>query len=263
MRFRPCIDIHDGVVKQIVGASLSDLGVNDAGPMENFVSTKDASYFANLYKQDELTGGHIILLNRKGTKEYEATKVAALEALKAYPNGMQVGGGIDVTNATEFLDAGASHVIVTSYVFNGGRVDWDALKAISSLVGREHLVLDLSCKRVNSNYRIVTDRWQKITKEVISYEFLDRLGEYCDEFLVHAADVEGQKQGIDRDLAYLLGRYKQLQVTYAGGVSDYADIELISYLSDNKLDFTIGSALDLFGGALSYDRIVKITKTTH
>ncbi len=261
MRFRPCIDIHDGKVKQLVGATISDLAKTDDGPKENYVSTKEASYYSKLFKKDGLTGGHIILLNKKGTAEYEATKKAALDALAAFPGGMQVGGGIDLDNALEFIEAGASHVIVTSFVFNNGRVDWDALKALSDLVGRERLVLDLSCKRVDDKYMVVTDRWQKTTEEIIDYEFLDRLAVYCDEFLVHAADVEGQQQGIDRDLAYLLGRYKQMKITYAGGISDYADIELISYMSDNKLDFTIGSALDLYGGNLSYEKILNITNT--
>ena len=254
MKFRPCIDIHDGKVKQIVGSTLNDAGT---GLSENFVAQKGAGFYADKYKSDGLTGGHIILLNKAGTPEYEASKAAAFEALEAYPGGLQVGGGVSPDNATDFLDAGASHVIVTSYVFNNGRIDMEALQRISGLVGREHLVLDLSCKRVGNDYHIVTERWQNISKEVIDYGFLDMLSEYCDEYLIHAADVEGKKTGIDRDLAYLMGRYKQLKSTYAGGVTDYADIELISYMSDNWLDFTIGSALDLFGGHLSYDRILK------
>lgn len=263
MKFRPCIDIHNGKVKQIVGSTISDLDGTKEGPSENFVASKDAAYYASLYKKSGLAGGHVILLNKKGTPEYELTKQAALEALKAFPGGLQVGGGIDLDNALDFINAGASHIVVTSFVFNNGRVDWDALKKLSALVGRDRLVLDLSCKRCGANYHIVTDRWQKISDEIITYSFLDKLAEYCDEFLVHAADVEGMQGGIDRDLAYLLGRYKQIPVTYAGGVSEYADIELISYLSDNKLDFTIGSALDLFGGKLSYDRIVKRVGTAH
>lgn len=257
MQFRPCIDIHNGKVKQIVGDTLSDLGKEGGVPKENFVTDKGAAYFANLYKSDGLTGGHIINLNKKGTPEYEASKEEALSALRAYPGGMQYGGGVDDKNAREFISAGASHVIVTSYVFNNGRVDYDALKRISEVVGREHLVLDLSCTRIDDKFVIVTDRWQKISKEIITYNFLDRLAFYCDEFLIHAADVEGRQQGIDRDLVGFLSPYKKVPITYAGGVSDYGDIELISYLSDNNMDFTVGSALDLFGGVLSYDRIVK------
>ena len=257
MQFRPCIDIHNGQVKQIVGSTIADLGKADGQPVENFVADKDAAYYASLYRKDGLKGGHIINLNMKGTPEYEASKNAALKALGAYPGGMQYGGGVDDKNAKEFIDAGASHVIVTSYVFNDGRVDYEALKRISDIVGREHLVLDLSCTRVKDRYVIVTDRWQKVSKEVITFNFLDRLSEYCDEFLIHAADVEGRQGGIDRDLVGFLAAYKRVPITYAGGVSDYGDIELISYLSDNNMDFTIGSCLDLFGGHLSYERIVR------
>ena len=240
MEFRPCIDIHNGKVKQIVGSTISDLWKENGRPKENFVADKDAAYYANLYRQDGLKGGHIINLNKKGTEEYEASKEEAIKALKAYPGGLQYGGGVDDTNALDFIQAGASHIIVTSYVFNDGRVDYDALKHLSELVGREHLVLDLSCTRVDDKFYIVTDRWQKITEEIITYNFL-----------------EGRQSGIDRDLVGLLAAYKRVPVTYAGGVSDYSDIELISYLSDNRMDFTVGSALDIFGGHLSYDRIVK------
>jgi phosphoribosylformimino-5-aminoimidazole carboxamide ribotide isomerase len=257
MEFRPCIDIHNGKVKQIVGSTISDLWKENGCPKENFVADKDAAYYANLYRQDGLKGGHIINLNKKGTEEYEASKEEAIKALKAYPGGLQYGGGVDDTNALDFIQAGASHIIVTSYVFNDGRVDYDALKHLSELVGREHLVLDLSCTRVDDKFFIVTDRWQKITEEIITYNFLDKLAFYCDEFLIHAADVEGRQSGIDRDLVGLLAAYKRVPVTYAGGVSDYSDIELISYLSDNSMDFTVGSALDIFGGHLSYDSIVK------
>ncbi len=257
MQFRPCIDIHNGKVKQIVGDTLSDLGKDNGSPKENFVADKGADYYASLYKRDGLSGGHIINLNKKGTTEYKASEEEAIKALAAFPNGMQYGGGVNHENAKKFIDAGASHVIVTSYVFNDGRVDYDALKTISNTVGREHLVLDLSCTRIDDKYVIVTDRWQKVSKEIITYNFLDKLANYCDEFLIHAADVEGRQKGIDRDLVGLLAGYKKVPITYAGGVSDYSDIELISYLSDNNMDFTVGSCLDLFGGSLSYERIVK------
>jgi len=257
MQFRPCIDIHNGKVKQIVGSTISDLGMQGRNPKENFVADKDAGYYANLYKQDGLKGGHIINLNMKNTPEYQASKAEAVKALKIYPGGLQYGGGVDDTNAKAFIDAGASHVIVTSYVFNDGRVDYEALEKLSKIVGREHLVLDLSCTRIDDKYVIVTDRWQKISKEIITYNFLDRLAFYCDEFLVHAADVEGRQEGIDRDLVGFLSGYKKVPITYAGGVHDYGDIDLISYLSDDNMDFTVGSCLDLFGGHLSYKRIVK------
>ena len=175
MLFRPCIDIHNGKVKQIVGSTLSDLGKENGHPQENFVADKDAAYYADLYKKDGLRGGHIINLNKKNTPEYEASKVEAMKALSTFPGGIQYGGGVDDSNAKEFIDAGASHVIVTSYVFNNGRVDFEALKKLSGIVGREHLVLDLSCTRVDDKYYIVTDRWQKISKEIITYNFLDKL----------------------------------------------------------------------------------------
>jgi len=257
MKFRPCIDIHNGKVKQIVGSTLSDLGKVDGQPQENFVAEKGADFYAKLYGQDGLDGGHIINLNMKGTPEYELSKEEAMSALSAFPRGMQYGGGVDDKNAMDFIEAGASHVIVTSFVFNNGRVDFDALKKISSAVGREHLVLDLSCTRIDDKFYIVTDRWQKVSKEIITYNFLDKLANYCDEFLIHAADVEGRQKGIDRDLVGFLAGYKKIPITYAGGVADYGDIELISYLSDNTMDFTVGSCLDLFGGHLEYDRIVK------
>jgi len=257
MQFRPCIDIHNGKVKQIVGSTLSDLGRDDSNPKENFVADKDAVYYANLYKGDGLKGGHIINLNKKGTEEYQLSKDAAMAALGAYPGGLQYGGGVDDSNAGDFIAAGASHVIVTSYVFNQGRVDFDALKRISQAVGKEHLVLDLSCTRVDDKYFIVTDRWQKVSKEVITFDFLDKLASYCDEFLIHAADVEGRQKGIDQDLVGYLSKYKSVPVTYAGGVSRYSDIELIRSLSDGNMDFTVGSSLDLFGGDLSYEKIVK------
>lgn len=257
MLFRPCIDIHNGKVKQIVGSTISDLGKENGQPQENFVADKDAAYYANLYKKDGLKGGHIINLNMKNTPEYDASKEEALNALRAFPGGLQYGGGVDDTNAKEFIEAGASHVIVTSYVFNGGRVDYRALEKLSKVVGREHLVLDLSCTRIDDKFYIVTDRWQKVSKEIITYNFLDRLAHYCDEFLIHAADVEGRQKGIDRDLVGFLAGYKSAPITYAGGVHDYGDIELISYLSDDNMDFTVGSCLDLFGGHLSYNRIIK------
>lgn len=256
MKFRPCIDIHDGQVKQIVGITLSDLEDRPGGPAENFVSSQDAAYYANMYKKDGLEGGHIIILNRAGTPQYEASKQAAFRALAAYPGGMQIGGGINADNAQEFIQAGASHVIVTSYVFKNGMVDFEALENISKAVGKEHLVLDLSCKKQGNDYYIATDRWQHLTKERLNYDFMDEMAAYCDEFLVHGADVEGRRGGIDRDLVGLLARYKRIPVTYAGGIRDFSDIQLISYLSEDNLDFTVGSALDIFGGQLSYSRII-------
>ena len=254
MEFRPCIDIHNGQVKQIVGGSLTD--VNDKA-QENFVSTQDAAFFAKLYQKAGLKGGHIILLNPAGSEFYEATKKQALNALRAYPKGLQVGGGITPKNAMEYLQAGATHVIVTSYVFYDGRIDYERLKKLVDTVGKEHLVLDLSCKKIDGEYRIVTDRWQKITKEVVSFELLDELSDYCSEFLIHAVDVEGKASGIEKELAALLGQWGKLPITYAGGVHSYEDLEWLKKLGQNRLHVTIGSALDLFGGNLVWEEVLK------
>ena len=254
MEFRPCIDIHNGKVKQIVGGSLTDLN-NEA--TENFVATQDAAFFANLYKKAGLKGGHIILLNSKDSEYYEATRAQAFEALREYPGGLQVGGGITSQNAGEYLEAGASHVIVTSYVFHDGKVDYKRLKELERAVGKEHLVLDLSCKKVDGEYRIVTDRWQKLTKEVVSLELMDRLAGYCSEFLIHAVDVEGKANGIEAELAAMLGAWDGLPITYAGGVHSYEDLDLLKSLGRNRLNVTIGSALELFGGSLQWKEVVR------
>ncbi len=254
MEFRPCIDIHNGQVKQIVGGSLTDR--NNAAH-ENFVATQDAAFFANLYKNAKIKGGHIILLNPASSEYYEATKEQAVLALKAYPGGLQVGGGITPDNALEFLEAGASHVIVTSYVFYDGKVDYTRLEKLVEVVGKEHLVLDLSCKKIGEEYRIVTDRWQKVTDEVVTYELMDKLAAFCSEFLIHAVDVEGKANGIECQLVELLGQWGKLPVTYAGGVHSYEDLHLLKTLGKNKLHVTIGSALDLFGGSLKWSEILK------
>lgn len=253
MEFRPCIDIHNGKVKQIVGGSLVDLN-NMA--QENFVSEQDASFFAKLYQKEGLKGGHIILLNAVESEYYEATKAQAMAALKTYPGGLQIGGGITADNAREYLDAGASHVIVTSYVFHDGRIDYRRLRKLVKAVGKEHLVLDLSCKKVGEEYRIVTNRWQNVTDEIVTPQLMDKLAEYCDEFLIHAVDVEGKANGIECELAQMLGQWKGLPVTYAGGVHSYEDLDLLKELGQNRLNVTIGSALDLFGGKLEWDKVI-------
>ena len=251
MKFRPCIDIHDGQVKQIVGSTL-----NDSGAVENYISNKGADYFADLYKEHNLSGGHIIILNKKGTAEYEASKMQAQKALAAYPQGMQIGGGIDADNAPEFIDAGASHVIVTSYVFKDGKVDEDNLKRLVQSVGREHVVLDLSCKKSGDRYYIATDRWQQMTSVDITLQNLDFFAEYADEFLIHAVDVEGKQRGIEIELAALLAGWNGIPVTYAGGVQGLDDIELLKTIGRGRIDVTIGSALDIFGGNLRFDDVV-------
>ena len=254
MEFRPCIDIHNGQVKQIVGGSLTD--VNDAA-QENFVAVQDAAFFANLYKSAGIKGGHIILLNPVSSEYYKATKEQALAALRAYPGGLQVGGGIVPENAGEYLEAGATHVIVTSYVFHDGRIDYERLDKLVETVGKEHLVLDLSCKKIDEEYRIVTDRWQKLTEEVVTFDLMDKLATYCSEFLIHAVDVEGKANGIEQELVAMLGKWGKLPVTYAGGVHSYEDLELLKELGKNRLHVTIGSALDLFGGKLVWEEVLK------
>ena len=254
MEFRPCIDIHNGKVKQIVGGSLIDAG-NQA--KENFVSEQDAAFFAHLYKEEGMHGGHIILLNARDSEYYEATKAQAMLALKEYPGGLQIGGGITAENAQEFLDAGASHVIVTSYVFKDGKINYDNLCKIRDAVGKEHLVLDLSCRKRDGVYYIVTDRWQKFTSEKVSIELLDELCSYCDEFLIHAVDVEGKANGIETELVEMLGEWGRIPVTYAGGVGSFLDLEQLKTLGRNKLNVTIGSALDLFGGTMAFDKVIR------
>ena len=254
MKFRPCIDIHNGSVKQIVGGTLSDRG-NQAE--DNFVSEYDAAFYANMYREDGLTGGHIILLNKADSEYYEADLAQAKEALTAFPRGLQIGGGVNLQNAESFLDMQASHVIVTSFVFRDGRIDWDHLKQLVSLVGREHLVLDLSCRFVQDDYYIVTDRWQKFTDVKLTQEVLREIAGYCDEYLVHGVDVEGKSAGIDEELAKILGEFDMIPVTYAGGIASLEDIEHFRKKTGGKVDFTIGSALDLFGGHLPYEQIKK------
>lgn len=254
MEFRPCIDIHNGQVKQIVGGSLQDKG-NQA--IENFVAAKGADYYADLYKEYGIKGGHIILLNAPSSEYYEATKNQALAALRAYPGGMQIGGGINDTNAEEYLQAGASHVIVTSFVFKEGRIHFENLEKIYRAVGKERLVLDLSCRWKDGKYYIVTDRWQNFTEEVVDEKTLQMLASYCDEFLIHAVDVEGKAQGIETRLVELLGNWNRIPITYAGGVHTYEDIDTLKTLGKGKIHVTIGSALDIFGGTLQFDEVVR------
>lgn len=254
MKFRPCIDIHNGKVKQIVGGSLKDEN-NQA--KENFVSEVDSTYYANLYKANNIKGGHIILLNSKDSEYFEATKSEALKALMAYKGGLQIGGGVNCDNALEYIKAGASHVIVTSYVFKDGKINYDNLNKIFNAVGKEHLVLDLSCRKKDDKYYIVTDRWQKFTDVCIDENIFYELSKYCDEFLVHAVDVEGKASGIEEEVAKILGRLENIKVTYAGGISSFADLDILKELGNGKVDFTIGSALDIFGGKMQFNSVVK------
>lgn len=254
MRFRPCIDIHNGRVKQIVGGSLKDQG-NYA--RENFVSDLSAKDYALLYKEKNAKGGHIILLNGKDSDFYDADVRQAKEALSAFSGGLQIGGGVNAQNAEHFIRMGASHVIVTSYVFAEGEVHYDRLKTLFQAVGREHIVLDLSCrKREDGRYYIVTNRWQKFTNQPLSLNLFQELSEYCDEFLVHAVDVEGMGLGPETELVELLSDCTEIPVTYAGGIGSMEDLEILKIHGKGRVDFTIGSALDLFGGKIPFSEIV-------
>ena len=254
MEFRPCIDIHNGSVKQIVGSSLRDQ--NDAA-RENFVAKQDAAFFARLYQEYGIRNGHIILLNPVSSPYYNDTKKQALSALAAYPGGLQVGGGITPDNAKEFLNAGASHVIVTSYVFKDGHIQYDRLKELVKMVGKDRLVLDLSARMKEDHYYIVTDRWQKYTDVELTEETLNMLASYCDEFLVHAVDVEGKANGIEKTLAARLGEWGKLPVTYAGGVHNFEDLSILKQLGRDRVHVTIGSALDLFGGNMKFEEVLR------
>jgi phosphoribosylformimino-5-aminoimidazole carboxamide ribotide isomerase len=234
--FRPCIDLHEGKVKQIVGGTLGE-----AGPRTNFISDRSAAWFAQLYRHDNLTGGHVIKLGAGNDEE-------ARSALAAWPGGMQIGGGINLENAAAWLEAGASHVIVTSWIFHDGQLNRERLAALVKAIGKSRLVLDLSCRKRGDDYFVVTDRWQKFTELAISPEILTQLAGSCAEFLIHAVDVEGLCLGIDHELVEKLGRWSSIPTTYAGGARTLADLEETTRLGHGKVDLTIGSALDIFGG---------------
>jgi phosphoribosylformimino-5-aminoimidazole carboxamide ribotide isomerase len=239
-RFRPCIDLHEGKVKQIVGGSLRDDG---PGPRENFVSEKPPSWFAEKFRDDGLTGGHVIMLG-------DGNEAAAKEALGTWPGGMQVGGGIRPGNAAAWIAAGASHVIVTSALFDAdGKFLRNALEKLVGEVGKEKLVIDLSCRRTGSGWTVAMNRWQTLTELDVTAETMDGLMPFCDEFLIHAADVEGLCGGIDQELVALLGLWGKSPVTYAGGAATMDDVKLVAEAGRGLVDVTVGSALDLFGGS--------------
>ncbi len=253
MKFRPCIDIHNGKVKQIVGGSLLDQGDQAE---ENFVSAHDAGFYGKLYKKNQLSGGHVILLNSKDSSYYEADRREAVKALEAFPGGLQAGGGITDESAAYFIHKGASHVIVTSFVFSEGEIRYDRLERLRDAVGKEHLVLDLSCRKRENDYYVVTDRWQKFTREKMNRDLLKTLEAYCDEFLIHGVDVEGKSQGIDQELVKILAQYQGNPLTYAGGVRSFKDLELLKKYGKDRIDVTIGSALDLFGGPMEFAQVL-------
>ena len=256
MKFRPCIDIHNGQVKQIIGGSLKD---EDNQAKENYTSNKSAAWFANLYKKDNLKGGHIILLNSKDSEFFQATKRQGIAALQSYPGGLQIGGGITADNAREYIEAGASHVIVTSSIFEDGNFLECNLKKLVDKVGKGKVVVDLSCRRRDNKYLVVTHRWQKFTIMELTYDNMNRLATYCDEFLIHGVDVEGLSMGIEEPLVRFLGEYQResgVPITYAGGIGSLEDLARFKEISGGNLDITIGSALDIFGGKIPYDKVV-------
>jgi phosphoribosylformimino-5-aminoimidazole carboxamide ribotide isomerase len=246
MRFRPCIDLRNGKVVQIVGGTLA--GAPET-VVTNFETERAPADYARMYQADGLVGGHVIALG-------PGNRAAALEALRAFPGGMQAGGGLTPDNAREYLDAGASHVIVTSYVFRDGRLDAERLQQLIDTVGRERLVLDLSCRKRDDLYWVVTDRWQRFSKVAITPQTLAQLAEYCAEFLIHGVDVEGLRLGIDTHLVELLGAHSPIPVTYAGGARTLDDLELVKVRGCRRVDLSIGSALDIFGGDLPYQSVV-------
>jgi phosphoribosylformimino-5-aminoimidazole carboxamide ribotide isomerase len=258
MRFRPCIDIHNGKVKQIVGGTLTDM-MDQA--KENYISNQDATWFANLYKRDNLVGGHVILLNSKDSPYYQVTKDQGTKALQVYPNGLQIGGGITAKNAQEFIDMGASHVVVTSYIFEEGSFIEYKLERLADKVGKNKVVVDLSCRKKDNKYYVVTNRWQHFTTMELTYETMDKLANYCDEFLIHGVDVEGLSMGVEEPLVEFLGQYQRessIPITYAGGIGSLEDLERFREVTGGNLDITIGSALDIFGGPISYSQVISL-----
>jgi phosphoribosylformimino-5-aminoimidazole carboxamide ribotide isomerase len=247
MNLRPCIDLHEGKVKQIIGSSLSSETV-----IENYVSGKSIDYFIDLFKNDNLYGGHIIMLG-PGNEE------AALSGLKKYKDFMQIGGGINDKNAEYFIQNGASHVILTSYLFSGNDIDFNKISHLTGIIGKDRLVIDMSCKKINDKYYAAINRWATVTKFEVNETNLNIIKKYCDEFLIHAVDVEGKKSGIDKELVQILANINGIKITYAGGIRNLEDVDFIKSISNN-IDITIGSALDIFGGQLSYKQVVNYLK---
>ena len=273
MRFRPCIDLRHGVVTQIVGSTLtatstaashSSTDSSDAA-IENFVSSHPSSYYSQLYRGASLFGGHVIMLG-------PGNESAAREALQSWPGGLQVGGGIDDRNAQQWLEAGASHVIVTSWLFDGGELSASRLERLCELVGRQRLVLDLSCRRRPDDptgpYYVVTNRWQSFSSLQLTAATLTRLSRHCSEFLIHGVDVEGRRSGVEASLLTLIKQAMDeagsdgLHVVYAGGVRDMSDVRLVHELGGGRIDISVGSALDIFGGDLPLEHVVAYCNST-
>ncbi|MCR5687393.1 MAG: phosphoribosylformimino-5-aminoimidazole carboxamide ribotide isomerase [Lachnospiraceae bacterium] len=253
MDFKPCIDIHNGKVKQIVGSTLSD---ESGAASENFISDRNGAYYASLYRSYGLEGGHVINLNRADSPFYDASRQQMFDALFAYPGGLMAGGGINADNAAEYIDAGASHVIVTSFVFRDGKIDRENLARLNGAVGPEHIVLDMSCIYKDGAYMVATDRWQKISDEKVCPELFESLAGCCDGFLVHAVDAEGRSSGIDERLIGILAS-SPISICYAGGISSLDDIRKLREAGGGRVDFTIGSGLKIFGGSLGIEEIIE------
>lgn len=261
-RYIGCIDIHDGQVKQIVGSTLT---TNDQTLSTNYVSPHSPTYYAELYRKNGVLGTHVIKLGSTETNDR-----AAEEALAAWPGKLQVGGGVNLGNCKEWIEKGADKVIVTSWLFPEGQLSWDRLKQISDMVGKERLVVDVSCKRVidenegRVEWVVAMNKWQTLTTTVLSQQLFTELREYCTEFLVHAADVEGLCQGIDEELVAQLGEWcrgwDDISVVYAGGARSFQDLELVEKLSHGKVDLTYGSSLDIFGGSVKFQDLVEWNK---
>jgi len=185
-------------------------------------------------------------------------EVAAREALAAWPDGLQVGGGIGIQNAAGWLEAGASHVIVTSWLFDeNGVFQPQRLTDLATEVGSDKVVVDLSARRVIEGWRVAMNRWQTPTDLLVTRDILDQIAPYCAEFLIHAADVEGKCEGVDVELVSFLGTWNGIPVTYAGGVSGLDDLQQVEEASGGKVDVTVGSSLDLFGGdGVAYESMV-------
>lgn len=239
-RFRPCIDLHQGKVKQIVGGSLRDEG---EGPRENFVSDKPPQWYVARFRDDGLTGGHVIKLGPGNDQ-------AALAALAEWPQGMQLGGGVTLENAASWIEAGAGKVIVTSALFDAaGCFLEENARAFVAEIGADKLVIDLSCRRTAGGWTVAMNRWQTLTDLDVDVATLERLAPYCSEFLIHAADVEGLCGGIDGELVELLGSWGGIPTTYAGGAATMEDLHLVESAGRGRVDVTVGSALDIFGGS--------------
>ncbi|PVH24623.1 phosphoribosylformimino-5-aminoimidazole carboxamide ribotide isomerase [Sphingobacterium corticibacter] len=248
MNFRPCIDVFKAKVVQLIGTSL--FGGDERTIIKHFESEYSPAYYAKLFKEDDLKGGHILSLG-SGNND------VVIEALSAFSGGMKYGGGVTAENAHVYLDAGATHVIVNSYVFNNGEINYSNLDSLVKSIGKDKLVLDMSCRKRNGEYYIVTNLWEKFTNVRINKQSLLEISGYCDEIIVHGVDSEGRKQGLESDLVKILAEHTPIKTVYAGGISSISDLNLIKELGNEKIDPCIGTALSIYGGNLPYQDVVQ------